>query len=205
MSTFNYLLTLVSSSKQYTINRFHFDIDKKLSLYGELVVRVIACHMLGTLNEKIEFCRGEYGKPFLKNYPNFHYNISHTRNAIAIAVSEDVVGVDIEKLRKAELQIADRFFTVAEQDYIKEFKEKTDKRFYEIWTKKEAYIKCIGKGLCLPLNSFNSLDEIMVNQIQSYEMGKYIISVCSKCQHKKFKMTKLNENQVESMFISLLR
>lgn len=43
------------------------------------------------------FYKGEYGKPHINGYPNFYYNISHTSNAIAVAIANNPIGVDIEK------------------------------------------------------------------------------------------------------------
>ncbi len=148
-------------------------------------VRAFACKKLGIKNSEIVFEKGKHGKPYIKRYPNFHYNISHTRNAIAVVVSDNPVGIDIEKIRKAELQIANSFFTKTEQEYINEFSSKADKRFYKIWTKKEAYIKYIGKGLLMPLNSFNTLDETISQQLQTFEKGEYMISVCGEHLNEK--------------------
>lgn len=191
--TFNILLSFISKEKQDQVNRFQFDIDKKLSLYTELLVRIIACQTLGIKNEEIIFEKGEYGKPYIRDYTNFHYNVSHTRNAIVVVVSDKSIGVDIEKIKTADMQIANRFFTTSEQEYIKEFSSKEDKRFYEVWTKKEAYIKFIGKGLSMPLNSFDVLDSIIYNKMQTFEIGNYIIS--SYGNNTKFDKIEIPENK----------
>lgn len=38
----------------------------------------------------------------------------------------------------------------------------------------------------MPLNSFNTLDEIISKQIQTFEKDNYIISVCSECADEKY-------------------
>ena len=135
--TFNQLLPFVSREKQEQVIQFRFDIDKKLSLYSELLVRTIACQKLGVSNLEIILDKNAHGKPFIKDWSNFHFNISHTRNAVAVAVSDAVVGVDIEKVGNANLQIANRFFTTDEQEYISKVSNKENKQFYEVWTKKK--------------------------------------------------------------------
>lgn len=202
-SAFYNLLGFASGKKQEQIKRFHFDIDKKLSLYADLLIRIIACQTLSIKNSEIEFEKEEYGKPYIKGNPQFHYNISHTKNAIAIAISDYPIGVDIEKIKKAELDIANRFFTANEQNYINKNKNKSDKRFYEIWTEKEAYIKYIGKGLSIPLNSFNVFENIISNRILTFEKDEYIISVC--CEKLNIQIQDISENELEGMSEQWLR
>jgi len=177
-NTLNYLLTFVSKEKKEQINRYYFNVDKKLSLYADLIVRVIACKTFGLTNKDIDFFKSEYGKPNLNNYLNFHYNVSHTRNAIAVVVSDSQVGVDIEKIREAEFKIVNRFFTQPEIEFIDNTVAESKKRFYIVWTKKEAYIKYIGKGLHIPLNSFNVFDETISKKMQTIVKDNYVISIC---------------------------
>lgn len=149
---FNYLLRFVSNGNQQQIRQYHFDIDRKLSLYFDLLVRTIANQTLDIKNNDIVFEKEKHGKPYIKGYPKFYYNISHTRNAIVRVVLNSPVGVDIEKIRKTEYGIAKRFFTANEQLYIEQAGLGSDNRFYEIWTKWESYIKCHGK-VCLCLKN----------------------------------------------------
>ena len=132
----------------------------------------------GISNDEIIFGRGKYGKPFVLNFPEFHYNISHTQNAIAVALSCKDVGIDIERISNKQQKIATRFFTADEYHYIYGDPTYQDRRFYEIWTKKEAYIKCIGKGLTIQLNSFTVLDTNSELKYQSFLRDNYMISIC---------------------------
>ena len=168
------LLNFVSEEKQSKLKRYRFPIDRKLSLYAEILVRQQAMYILGIKNDEIEFGINKHGKPFLKGHPSFYFNISHTWNAIAVIFSKEEVGVDIEKIKPPDFQVSKRFFTSSEQHYIFSH-EKPDRAFYEIWTKKEAYIKCIGIGLAQPLKSFDVLnDESSI----SMHVDEYIISIC---------------------------
>lgn len=137
-SNFDDLMQFVSLTKRERIRKFHFSIDKKLSLYAELLVRIIACQSLQIKNKNIEFSVNEFGKPYLKdNLSNFHFNLSHTKNAVVVAVSNQEIGVDIEKITEANLEIALRFFTKLEYNYIDKLPDKRNERFYEVWTKKK--------------------------------------------------------------------
>lgn len=168
------LMQLVSVAKRDKISKLCFEIDRKLSLYGEILVRRYISKTLGISNSNIIFETNSYGKPYLKGYPDFHFNISHTRNAVAVAFSEFEIGIDIEKIRDVDLRIAKRFFFGAEWEYIVSMEDK-NRAFFEVWTKKEAYIKYQGKGLSIPLRSFDVFSDAMPVFFTA-ELNGYIIS-----------------------------
>ena len=112
----------------------------------------------------------ENGKPYFKNHPQFHFNISHSKDIIAVAVSSAPVGVDAEKLRDANLKIAERRFTETEKAFVK-----TNEDFFYVWTRKEAYLKKTGKGLRQSLSSFCVLED---TNIKTFIMSDCIVSVC---------------------------
>ena len=193
------LMQLVSIEKREKLNRYRFQIDRKLSLYAELLVRQQAMFLLGLDNNEIEFGAKNHGKPFLRGHPAFHFNISHTRNAIAVAFSGSEIGVDIEKVQPPDYQIAERFFTSLEQGYIHSNKN-PERAFYEIWTKKEAYIKYNGTGLTTPLKSFDVLDVGSDTSTYTHEINKYIISVyCKEFMTKEPHLIILTENELSSL------
>lgn len=176
--TYEHLLKKLSTEKRDRILKFHFDIDKKLGVVSDLLVRCLACNYLDVDNSELRFDTNEYGKPFLVGTPDFHYNISHTRNAIAVAVSRNPVGIDVEKIREYERGIVNSFFCQKEKTYIVNDIENESKHFYEVWTKKEAYIKWIGKGLSMPLNSFDVFDDKLSCCLETFEKRNYMISIC---------------------------
>lgn len=198
------LLSFVSMEKQEQISRFHYDVDKKLSLYAEILVRTVICESLSIQNNEIVFEKNEYGKPYLTAYPNFHFNLSHTRNAIAIAISNKPIGVDIERIKTADLRVAKRFFTEQEVDYITKLGINVDKHFCEVWTRKEAYIKYIGKGLSVPLNSFDVFIGNTFRHILTIEKNGYIISACSEYDNLEFNIIELPESDIEKRAMKIL-
>lgn len=204
-SIYNYLFKFLSIEKQQYIKKFICHIDSKLSLYSEVLVRLLANKILKIKNSNIIISKNQYGKPYIKEYPDFQFNISHTYNAIVVAVSDDSVGIDIEKIKSTTFKVAYRYFTATEQNYINEFADKKEKRFYEIWTKKEAYIKCIGKGLAQPLKSFDVCDKEVSRKIKTFEKDNYLISVCSEASDWKYEITELTEKQVELMIYTQLK
>ncbi len=203
--SFNKFLKMISIEKQEKINRFYSDIDKKLSIYSELLIRIIVCQIYEVKNKDIVFDREKYGKPCLSGYSDFHFSISHTRNAIVVAISDNPIGVDIERIKEIKIGIVKRFFTECERAYINEDKLGSNKRFYEIWTKKEAYVKYLGLGLSVPLNSFDVLDSKFSDRLFNFEKSEYIISIYSVQCQSKIKVIELNETYIKEMAFLLLQ
>ena len=137
--------------------------------------------------EEPEILRNSHGKPFFKDLNDFHFNISHSHVLQAVAIGNCEVGVDIEKIRKADLRVVKRF-TQREREYILE--QDCDMRFFEVWTKKEAYLKYKGIGIKGGLDSFSVFG--IPEKITDFTQDEYIISVCS---NKEFKLEVHDEIQ----------
>lgn len=173
------LSLLTAAGKKAKLDNYKSDIDKKLELYADLLLRVAIHQDLNIENGDITFGANSYGKPFLLSNQDYHFNVSHTHNMIAVAVSNNSIGIDVEKIREIDLGIAKRFFTEYELKYIYKSQNNTYERFFEIWTKKEAYIKYMGQGLFVPLNSFDVTSRNMTEHFYTVGYGKYIINMYS--------------------------
>ena len=99
---FEELLFLIEQERRNQILNFRMREDKKISLYSELFLRAKICNELNLINSDICFLRNNYGKPYLKDHLEYFYNISHTQNAFAVAISKKCVGVDIEKIKNID-------------------------------------------------------------------------------------------------------
>ncbi len=117
--------------------------------------------------------KGTHGKPYFENLPHFHFNISHSGEFQVIAISDRPIGVDIERLKSVNLNVAKRFCE-DEYDYVTE--RDCDYRFIEIWTKKEACLKYLGEGLHGSLKSFSVFKTD--TPIKTFKKGECLISVC---------------------------
>lgn len=136
-------------------------------------VKQLAAEKYNIPKETLLIARNNHGKPYFAALPHFHFNISHSHGLLAITVSNNEIGIDIEKLRTPSLLVTKRFCQ-EEQDYIAE--KDSQKRFFEVWTKKEAYLKYKGTGLSGGLKSFSVFESDI--PIKTYTYGEYIISVC---------------------------
>ena len=155
--TFLALSALVSPEKRKRINRLLHRQNAINMLMGDIIVRHMICAHTGLRNETLLFLTNQYEKPYLANVSDVHFNISHSGNIVVCALSDETVGIDIEMIKPAMLQIAKRFFSAGEYEFI-EAKADKSLAFYKIWTMKESYVKWEGKGLSTPLKSFNVLE-----------------------------------------------
>jgi 4'-phosphopantetheinyl transferase len=142
--------------------RFHFEIDRDRFIARRGLLRVILGRYLGRAPESLRLGEGEYGKPHLLpegGLPDLRFSLSHSRGVALIAVSlgRDV-GVDLEGMRADVLEddIPERFFSPRELTALRALPpEEQLAAFFRCWTRKEAYIKALGLGLQLPLDSFD--------------------------------------------------
>ena len=94
--------------------------------------------------------RSEKGKPFVRmpesDSDGPFISVSHSVSTFALLVSDRDAGVDIQYARGANTErIAARYFTREEADAVAA--DDTGNRFFELWTRKEAYSKLTGAGL----------------------------------------------------------
>lgn len=155
-SKFKQLIQFTSKKKQARLNRlFHFEEAQRV-LIADILSRYAIYKNTKIDLKKIVFVENDYGKPFLKNNHDLHFNLSHSGEWVVCAVHNQPVGIDVEQVKKTELEIARRFFTKKEYQTLlaKNGWQQLD-YFYQLWTLKESYVKAIGRGLTIALNSFS--------------------------------------------------
>ena len=105
---------------------------------------------------------GEHGKPYLQDYPEVHFNLSHAGNRVMCVVSPEPAGCDIEGVESREhVESVIRCLAESEQEAARA----SCVDFFRIWTLKESILKLSGKGLLIRLNAFAvSLDPLSVQQ-----------------------------------------
>ncbi len=96
------------------------------------------------------FAKNALGKPFLTTKTGIHFSLSHSGSWVFCAISRDPVGVDVE-LPRCTAEIAHRFFQPEELEGL----ELVPEQLNRLWTAKEAFVKALGGGLTIPLNSFS--------------------------------------------------
>ena len=111
----------------------------------------------------LRFGQGEHGKPYLPDYPQVHFNLSHSGNRVMCVVSAHACGCDVERIDRRQKQIDMVIRCLAESE--QRLAAASAVHFYRIWTLKESILKLSGEGIVIPLNSFEvSLDPPAVRQ-----------------------------------------
>ena len=129
------------------------------------------------LTHPFRFGYNEHCKPFLKDYPEVHFNLSHCKNGIAVVVSDQPVGIDIESYRNVSDSLLRYTMNEEEQQIIRESDDPV-RTFTEYWTKKEAVFKLRGTGITKGLHDLldgNELVETFVNTDKRYVYSIAII------------------------------
>lgn len=212
----NKFCLLIDSEKKCKIEKFINKKDKVRALIGEILIRTIIAEEFGIGNKYIKFEKNQYGKPYLKEYPKFNFNISHSGDFVLCAIDDKPIGIDIEEVKCIEYEeIAKSFFTISEFNYI--IKNDSDiclSKFYEIWTLKESYIKCCGQGLSIPLKAFSiDIDEyenikvIIDNEHNEYTFKRfsmgldYKIAICSLNKEISNNIIKVDQNSLINKYL----
>ena len=102
---------------------------------------------------------------------NFKFSISHTKNVVAIAISNQEVGIDIEEKNR----LNNSSDNLKAKILHKKESVKSDLELLELWTKKEAIYKYIGKNSFIP-------SKILTTDypVSSFDVDdSYVVSICS--------------------------
>lgn len=149
----------------------------------------------------LKYGYGIKGKPYLIDYPDFHFSLSHSGNVVALAVSDREIGLDVQEHITIKRDLAKRFFTEEEQELLSRQKDEDSYRqlFFMLWSIKESYIKYTGLGMSHGLDSFQiDFDKSEIRQkgnieqeadakyiyFEPEELPGYAFSVCTKKTEK---------------------
>ncbi len=119
--------------------------ERALSAIGASLMCYAVSEMLCVPKENTVISKTELGAPYVRDH-NAKVSLSHSHGVVACAVSDDAVGVDVEKIRKVSDGVMRHLFSDAEKTAVLD-SENSDLSFIQYWTYKEAYGKLHGTGL----------------------------------------------------------
>ncbi len=155
-------------------DKYQKEKDKILSLISYTVLSKYLKDDFNYINTNLKI--DENNKPYLEG---IYFNISHSKNMIAIIISDYECGIDIEMIdyNKDYSKNISRILNEEEQIIYVETDNK-EEYFTKCWTKKEAYLKKLGTGIIL-----SKLKDIYINipslLISDKQNNKYILSICT--------------------------
>lgn len=150
--------SLQDSLSAFEMERAALFSTKELSrrfVFARGLLRTVLSRYVGEKPKDILFQYTSLGKPYVNNR-TLHFNLSHSGDLVFLVVSEEFeLGADVEELRPVAeaLSISNRWFSTPEVKWISASADH-DAAFLRCWVIREAFVKAVGFGLMLPLNSF---------------------------------------------------
>ena len=95
------------------------------------------------IDEAPVFTFGNKGKPLLQGHPDIHFSLSHCHEAVAVALSDHPVGIDIETVGHYSPEVARHVMSDDEMRQI-EASPQPEVAFIRLWTMKESFFKLTG-------------------------------------------------------------
>ena len=156
----DHFLTVLAPDEIARANRFYQVKDRNRFIVSRGALRYILGKYLNQIPADVQFGIGDNDKPYIKNENpfNLQYNLSHSGDALLLAISDSSIGADIELINESFgfNEVLDDNFSVSEVNYIKE--ENAVDRFFRLWTRKEALTKATAQGLDGDLRLIPALD-----------------------------------------------
>lgn len=172
------LLPLVSNQRKEQALRYQhtfgqFCCLKSYIMLCDLLAEWGRVHQL-PINEQPTFLYNNYGAPYIEGGP--YFSISHCKTGIAVAISENPIGIDIEVIRTFKPELMRKTMNLTEQQHIIS-STNPDLEFIRLWTQKEAYLKLKGTGIITDLhNTLAQKQDIVWKEVSNLQL-EYICTI----------------------------
>ena len=174
------LATYLNYTEINRAERFHKELDKNRFIICRSILKIVlaAYTKLDAKNINLDYHFNK--KPYLASHPSLHFNVSHSEDYAVIAISHNKVGIDIEYIAK-DFDFNEILSDVFNDNEILSIQKATDKKhaFYTSWTRKEAFVKALGKGIDddfknIPcLDGEHSLDSNQLNTNENWQIYSF--------------------------------
>ena len=147
--------------------------DRKRSVLAFVLLQRALREEYG-ITEVPEFVYNEFWKPSFSNLP-IHFSLSHCKDTVACAVSDNIIGIDVENIVPYNPDVARRVCTA---DEFKMLEQSSNKgvEFIKLWTVKEAISKYEGMGLSLPFSEIDAMNYLLYSKVSVN--SRYVLSTC---------------------------
>ena len=171
----NDYLHLFTPERKDKILRYKHKLDQNRTVWAEILARHVIAIKTHQNIESIRIMRTSNGKPYISPEYNLEFSISHSGIYAALSIGNHANGVDVERLSRADHEIAEHFFTHEEKLILDSLNEEEfAKKFMCMWTLKESYAKCTGIDL------MNVIKNVNCENIpgKNFFIDDYVIGVC---------------------------
>lgn len=121
--------------------------DDEEDMVERLASGLLLRHVFGVTKDT-QVAVASHGKPFLIGGRPPYFNISNDQGLCAMAVADDIVGVDVQTIEIADEPVMRRYFpTEVHEEFVAAPDEEKPVVFAWHWTRLESRLKCLGTGL----------------------------------------------------------
>ena len=164
----------VSEQRREQALRFKHEQGRRLCVLAYLLLKQGLREEYGIMENPV-FEYNEHGKPSIVGHPEIFFNLSHCKEAVACAISDQPVGIDVESVRSYKERLA-RYTMNDEEVRDIETSEQPDTTFIRLWTMKEATMKLVGTGISKDMKSVIDTEKYKYTTV---DRQRYIYTVCS--------------------------
>ncbi len=164
----------ISEQRREQALRFKHEQGRRLCVLAYLLLKQGLREEYGIMDNPV-FEYNEHGKPSIVGHPEIFFNLSHCKEAVACAISDQPVGIDAESVRSYKERLA-RYTMNDEEVRDIETSEQPDTTFIRLWTMKEATMKLVGTGISKDMKSVIDTDRYKYTTV---DRQRYIYTVCS--------------------------
>lgn len=166
----------LSEQRKEKMSAYRMESDRINSCAVYILLRYALFREYG-ITEAPVFVFGDHEKPFLRDHPEIHFNLSHCKTAVCCIVSDSSTAIDINEARSVSDGVIRRVCSEKEQ---KEISLSADPLlcFMGYWTRKECYSKLTGEGMSMDFSKIT--DELPeYGNIRTIAADDYVMSYYS--------------------------
>jgi len=147
----------LSPDERERASRYRFERHARRFVVARGSLRALLASYLHERPADLAFAVSPYGKPRLWGREGLQFNTTHSHELALCAVGRQELGIDVEWVRPlpSMMHIASQSFHPREVVGLRQMGgDGVERAFFRCWSRKEAYIKAVGQGLSIPLDSF---------------------------------------------------
>jgi 4'-phosphopantetheinyl transferase len=149
------LRAALPEDEQRRSHQYRIPADQARFVLARSLTRMLLSHYLAIDASQLTLAVGPIGKLHLPPPEPLKFNATHSGDMVLVALTRDAdVGVDVEHLRRVTKyeELAQRYYCEREIATLQALPpESRHRAFFLAWTRKEALLKGVGKGLTFPL------------------------------------------------------
>ena len=151
-----YYWHMLDASEQTQSQQLKSKLNQSHYIQTHGLLRILLAESVNEKPQNLSIAKAQHGKPYLPDYPELAFNLSHSNNHLLIALAENCqLGVDIEMIKpRSNLNgLVKKCFSETEAMYWQNLPEHQKiPEFFRFWTTKEAFVKATGRGIALGLH-----------------------------------------------------